>query len=467
LPHDWRVTVTGYAGKDLLDLNLANLAGDSSVSSAGQGSWRYDWGNRVIGASLAKEFTAAAGLGWLLGQTTSFEQRVSTSGFLTRLDIGDGASSQRSDVHDVRFAGSLGAHGAATDRSVGYEISSTHVRYASTSIQTGTTAFDIIQDPVSYVGWLDDLWRLSSRWMVEGGLRGEVLSGPRSWAALSPRLSIKYFATPAVAFTAAAGRVTQTMHSLAGDGPFRFFDIWLASDQYIPVETAWHWVLGAERRTEEVSVKVETYVKKYDRVLDANASEDPSRRGDEFLSATGLTYGADVLARWQPVHGLGGWLSYSYGIARHERDGVIWAPGNDRRHDLNLVATWQLRRYRVGARFGYATGTPYTPIVGQIARRVYDPSNDTWGTGNPQVYLEPLGGARNSARFPANQRLDLDVSREMRLRGATVAPYLSIVNAYNAHNVFVYIYDYSNDHPTRQAYSQLPVLPSVGVRLAF
>lgn len=467
LPHDWRVTVTGYAGKDLLELNLANLAGDSSVSSAGQGSWRYDWGNRVIGASLAKEFTAAAGLGWLLGQTTSFEQRVSTSGFLTRLDIGDGASSQRSDVHDVRFAGSLGAHGAATDRSVGYEISSTHVRYASTSIQTGTTAFDIIQDPVSYVGWLDDLWRLSSRWMVEGGLRGEVLSGPRSWAALSPRLSIKYFATPAVAFTAAAGRVTQTMHSLAGDGPFRFFDIWLASDQYIPVETAWHWVLGAERRTEEVSVKVETYVKKYDRVLDANASEDPSRRGDEFLSATGLTYGADVLARWQPVHGLGGWLSYSYGIARHERDGVIWAPGNDRRHDLNLVATWQLRRYRVGARFGYATGTPYTPIVGQIARRVYDPSNDTWGTGNPQVYLEPLGGARNSARFPANQRLDLDVSREMRLRGATVAPYLSIVNAYNAHNVFVYIYDYSNDHPTRQAYSQLPVLPSVGVRLAF
>ena len=304
--------------------------------------------------------------------------------------------------------------------------------------------------------------------MVEGGLRGEVLTGPRSWAALSPRLSIKYFATPAVAFTAAAGRVTQPMHSLAGDGPFRFFDIWLASDQYIPVETAWHWVLGAERRTDAASVKLETYVKKYDRVLDANASEDPSRRGDEFLSATGLTYGADLLARWQPnARGLGGWLSYSYGIARHERDGVIWAPGNDRRHDLNLVATWQLRHYRVGARFGYATGTPYTPIVGQVARRVYDPSNDTWGTGNPQVYLEPLGGARNSARFPANQRLDLDISREMAFRGATLAPYLSVVNAYNAHNVFVYIYDYSNDHPTRQAYSQLPVLPSVGVRVAF
>src|SRR6185312_6276753 len=97
------------------------------------------------------------------------------------------------------------------------------------------------------------------------------LTGGRDWSALSPRLAVKYFLTPAVALTAAAGRVTQTMHSLAGDGPFRFFDIWLASDQYIPVETAWHWVVGAERRSETASIKVEGYFKKYDRVLDANA----------------------------------------------------------------------------------------------------------------------------------------------------------------------------------------------------
>jgi hypothetical protein len=320
---------------------------------------------------------------------------------------------------------------------------------------------------VSYAAWLDDLWRLSSRWMVETGLRAERLTGGRDWAALSPRLSIKYFATPTVALTAAAGRVTQPLHSLAGDGPFRFFDVWLASDQYIPVESAWHWVLGAERRVEGSSVRVEGYVKQYDRVLDANVSDDPSVRGDEFLPATGRTYGVDVLARWQPRRGPSGWLSYSYGVGTRERDGVRWWPGSDRRHDLNLVAVWRLARYRLGARFGYASGTPYTPIIGQVVRRAYDPSGDTWGTGDPPLYLEPLGGAKNSARFPANQRLDLDVSREMTYRGMTIAPYLSVVNAYNAHNVFVYVYDYSTDRPTRQAYSQFPVLPSLGVRVAF
>lgn len=469
LPNGWRLGVTGYIGRDVLDLDLANLVGDSTASRASSGTWNYNWGNRVIGATLGHTFTPAPVLAWLLGDSLALEQRLSSSGFSTHLDLGDGASTQQSAIHDLRASGSLAAHGASNERSLGWEIADTHVRYASIASQTGTTDFDIRQNPMSYAAWIDDIWHVSTRWLVESGLRADRLTHGRDWAALSPRLSIKYFASPTLAFTAAAGRVTQPLHSLVGDSPFQFFDVWLASDQYIPVETAWHYVLGAERRVDRSSVRVEGYVKKYDQVLDANPSEDPSRRGDEFLSATGLAYGVDLLARWQAPNDRGpsGWLSYSYGLVRHERDGVIWAPGNDRRHDLNVVGTWRLARYRLGARFGLATGTPYTPMIGEITRRVYDPANDTWGTGNPPIFIEPLGAARYSARYPATQRLDLDVSREYVVHGATVAPYISVVNAYNARNVFVYIYDYSTDRPTRRGYTQLPILPSVGVRVAF
>ncbi|MFL5613200.1 MAG: carboxypeptidase regulatory-like domain-containing protein [Gemmatimonadaceae bacterium] len=467
LPNDWRLAVTGYAGKDLLDLDIASAVGDSTVSRASSGTWKYDWGNRVIGATLSHDFIAPAGLGWLLGSRTAFEQRVSGSGFLTHLDVAEGAQTQQSHVRDLRVGGSLTAVGETHQRSLGYEVTTTNVRYASSSAQTGTTDFDIVQKPLSVAGWLQDVWHVSPSWLVEGGLRGERLTGGRDWAALSPRLAVKYFLTPSFALTAAAGRVTQTMHSLAGDGPLRFFELWLASDEYIPVETAWHYVVGAERRLEQSSIRVEGYFKKYDQVFDPNLSEDPSTRGDEFLPATGVAYGVDLLARWQSRTGFGGWLSYAYGLSSHERNGVRWAPGNDRRHDLNVVGTWQLARYRVGARFGFASGTPYTPITGQIVRRAYDPANDTWGTGNPPLYLEPLGGARNSARFPATHRLDVDASREMIFHGLTFAPYVSVVNAYNARNVFVYIYDYSTDRPTRRGYTQFPILPSLGVRLAF
>ena len=38
---------------------------------------------------------------------------------------------------------------------------------------------------------------------------------------------------------------------------------------------------------------------------------------------------------------------------------------------------------------------------------------------------------------------------------------------FNAKNVFVYLYNYSTTRPTRRAISQFPVLPSLGVRIAF
>ena len=105
-------------------------------------------------------------------------------------------------------------------------------------------------------------------------------------------------------------------------------------------------------------------------------------RGDEFFVAEGRSYGVDLLARWQTQRGLSGWVAYSYGLSSRWRDDMRWAPGHDRRHDVDVVATWRLGKYRVGGRFGFATGTPYTPIVGEIARRSYDPSRDGLGDGH-------------------------------------------------------------------------------------
>jgi hypothetical protein len=454
---DVRVALTAYSGRDVMDANLAELETDSIPTRANQGEWAFDWGNRVIGLSVAKDF----------GANATLEQRISTSGFSTLLDLGDGASAQRNEIDDARYGGSLVVRSRAHDATLGYDIAAHRIRYALASDQTQTTEYDLVQRPVAASAWVGDLWRVSPRWLVEGGVRAEALSG-RDWMALSPRLSLKYFATPRLAFTAAGGRVTQWLHSLAGDGPMRYFDVWLASDEFVPVATAWHWVVGGERRVRDAgSVRVEGYVKRYDRVMEANWSEDPGERGDEFFAAQGLSYGADLLARWQPRSGIAGWVSYSYGLSSRSHNGVRWAPGHDRRHDLDVVATWRLSKYRLGARFGYASGTPYTPIVGEMARRVYDPSRDHWGTGDPRIYVESLGGIRNSARFPAVHRADLDVSREFSWRGAAITPYLSVVNAYNAQNVFIYLYNYSTDNPTRRAISQFPALPSLGVRIAF
>jgi hypothetical protein len=236
------------------------------------------------------------------------------------------------------------------------------------------------------------------------------------------------------------------------------------------VSNAWHYIAGTERWFGTTRLaRVEGFYKQYGTLLESNPQEDPGMRGDEFYPVKGNSYGVDILLRQfeTPGHRFSGWISYTYAVAARVQDTLRYFPGHDRRHDLNVVGTWRIANYLFGARLGLATGTPYTDIVGEIVRRVYDPGFNAFGTrgGTPQT--EFVGGPRNGARLPTTQRLDLDVTRTYHVRGTTIAPFLSVVNAYNAKNVFLYVFDYGKAPPTRESISQFPILPSAGVTIRF
>ncbi len=277
----------------------------------------------------------------------------------------------------------------------------------------------------------------------------------------------QYFLTHDLALSAAFGTYSQWMHSLnREDIPVRIFDFWVASDKYTPVTEAKHYVLGLEQWLGPFRfVRVEGWLKQYNHLLEQNTADDPGIRGDEFLESTGTSYGADLLLRQLEIGPFSGWLSYTYSMSTRTRDSITYAPGQDRRHNLNVVASWKPNtKYVFSARFGLASGTPYTDIVGEVVRRVYDVHTHTFETVSD---VEPLGGAHNAERLPLFQRLDLSVSRNGHWRGMVMTPYLSVVNAYNARNVFIYTYDYTTNPPTRQAESQFPFLPSLGLTVAF
>ena len=463
-----RLSVTAYEGRDALDANIAQF-GDTANASGG--TFLFTWGNRVAGATLTSTRVARDRTGlahWLLGDSTTLEQRASLSTFTTLLDLGAGSLTLNNRVNDRRLGGDITAHTASHDRSIGYDVASYGISYDATSVTANTRLYDLRQAPTSGSLYFDDVWHASDRWIVETGLRGEGLTG-RHWFAASPRVSAKYFLTPDWALTGAVGRFSQWTHSLAReDIPVRLFDFWVASDAVTPVSTAWHYVAGSERWLSPTRyARVEAFYKKYDHLLEANPQEDPSRRGDEFFVVDGDSYGLDVLLRQFEQGPFSGWISYTYAVAARTQGTLRYFPGHDRRHDLNLVASWRLKKYLLGVRYGYATGTPYTDIVAQIVRRVYDPGVNAYGTRGGGTETEFVGGVRNAARLPDTQRLDLDVSRTYAVRGMTIAPYLSVVNAYDAKNVFFYVFDYTTSPPTREAISQFPLLPSAGVSIRF
>jgi hypothetical protein len=114
-----------------------------------------------------------------------------------------------------------------------------------------------------------------------------------------------------------------------------------------------------------------------------------------------------------------------------------------------------------------ATGTPYTRIVGEFDRVLYDPFLQSYTTRSDLPTLQFLAGPRNGERLPLSQRLDLSVTRSYTPHGLSVTPYLSIMNIYNAHNVFGYAFDYTALPPTRVSLPQLPIFPTIGLSMGW
>ncbi len=454
------LSLTGYYGQDVLD---ASLAAFGDTTQAGGGALRFDWGNSLLGIAYTKPLGAVLG-----ADSTRLMQRVSQTGFATTLDLGSGSLGLRNRLGESRAWGELSHWRGRHETLLGYEWSAYNVRYDVTASAAGPAPlFALRQRPSAASVYVDHTVR-TSRVAARAGLRAEGVTGT-GWAAVSPRLSLKWFASPDLAITVAGGATSQWTPALRNEqAPVRIFDFWLTSDRATPVARAWQQSLGAERWFGAARfVRLEGWHKRYSRLPASNLFNDPDVPGDEFIVTTGRSYGVDLLVRQLERERLSGWLAYSYAVSTRDAPEGRFAPVQDRRHNVNLVATFRPGgKWNYGARLGLGTGTPFTDVVGQIVRRRYDAINNTFESGALDQLLEPIGGPRNGARFPFFQRVDLSVTREGTGR-LHWSPYVSLINAYNARNVFTYVFDYEKNPPTRTAFSQFPLLPTIGVGISW
>ena len=117
---------------------------------------------------------------------------------------------------------------------------------------------------------------------------------------------------------------------------------------------------------------------------------------------------------------------------------------------LTALASHQLpRNWRVGSRFRFGSGNPYTPVTNRV-QRLDDRS------------FRPVYGERDAERLPPFYQLDVRVDKDYIFRNWKLTAYLDLQNATNAQNVEVqgYNYDYSEEDPV----TGLPLLPAFGFR---
>jgi hypothetical protein len=471
------LSLTAYAGTDALNGNLAGLGDSVDVGSGGyglnlsSGNYDFNWQNRLLGITwqqpLSKDAAIPLGIGQslALGDSAWLMTRLSYSSYSTTLGIGENSYRYANSVRDVQLSGSLTWYRGVHGLTAGYELGQYHTRYTSGSPQASLQTVALDQSPQVGALFFDDRWQASSRLLLRPGVRIEHVYG-RGFL-LSPRGSAKFFLTPDLAITAGGGQYTQWMHGLRDeDTPLHVFDFWIGSDENIDVTTAQHGSLGVERwMGTNRFLRVEGWIKRYDKLYEPNPTDDPAVAGDEFVAATGRSHGVDVFIRQLDRGRLSGWIAYTYELSDRTLDGERYTPAQDQRHSLNVVGSYRTASgFVFGAHFGFGSGTPYTPVLGQLVRRDYDNGSNQWVPGVPRDIV-PVEGQRNSARYPATHRLDLSVSRAYHWRSAKVTPSLQVINVYNRRNVFTYNYDYAASPPTREAISQFPILPSLGVRV--
>jgi len=164
----------------------------------------------------------------------------------------------------------------------------------------------------------------------------------------------------------------------------------------------------------------------------------------------GQVYGVELMTKYVTQRAFA-WLAYTYSRSKRRIEDdmtteTAWVL--DQPHVLTAVGSLQLgKHWRVGARFRYASGNPYTPLVGRT-----QVGFDKW---------DPVFGDENSERLGPFFQVDLRVDRDWKRSWGTITAFLDVQNATRRTNVEgrVYAEDYSGFEPT----GGLPLFPSFGI----
>jgi len=164
---------------------------------------------------------------------------------------------------------------------------------------------------------------------------------------------------------------------------------------------------------------------------------------------TGHAYGVELIARRNTGRWTG-WIAYTY--SRSWRHSPLHGPGDlpyvlDQPHSLTLLATTALGdSWRLGGRFRYTTGNPFTPVDhAEITNAGY----------------VAVDGPLLSERLPAFFQLDLRVDHAWRRSWGTLNLYIDVQNVINRHNAEGVTYDAT--FRERSYINGLPIFPSIGV----
>jgi len=239
---------------------------------------------------------------------------------------------------------------------------------------------------------------VSTRWVIQPSFRAQVYAS-LSTISPEPRLGVKFNATETLRFKASGGRFSQNFTSASSDKDVvNLFNGLLSAPTNVQntfvtqfqneknpkngLQYAWHAIGGFEwDMTKKLSLNVEGYYKYFSQLSNLNNNklypdEAAFNQYDDvfkkdFIIENGESFGADLLIKYSGKQ-LFLWGVYSFGKSTRWDGDTTYAPVFDRRHNINLVATYMFnfkkgkkdKTWEISARWNLGSGLPFTPTAG-------------------------------------------------------------------------------------------------------
>jgi hypothetical protein len=230
----------------------------------------------------------------------------------------------------------------------------------------------------------------------------------------SPRVSLSYDITDKTNFNFAWGKYYQSpaSYQIAPD----------PRNSSLKSSDAVHIIAGIEHRLSyDTRASIEIYHKELSNII-----IDPESSNLLINTGSGYARGIELSIQKKFTEGIVGSASYSYSISKRRdyQSESLYDFEYDRPHIINLLSGIEIGSgWQIGAKFQYASGNPFTPIVGVISKN------------NSNFLVE---GDKNSARYPDYHKLDIRIDKQFVFETWSFSVYLDLWNIYNRENVTSY-----------------------------
>jgi hypothetical protein len=312
--------------------------------------------------------------------------------------------------------------------------------------------------------FIQDEWKITDRISTNMGLRSFYFSAGNIFR-LEPRISALYKLSDESSITSAFSYVNQYLHLVVRNDLTLPTDLWFPSTNTIKPEYSLQYVLGFEHLLfdKRYLLNIEAYYKSMNNLLEYKDNV-PLTFGqvldDAFAIGTGRAYGLELYLQ-KKYGSLTGWIGYT--LAWTDRlfpdlnNGKRFPPRYDRRHDISIVATFDLSdSWQIGASWIYGTGQAFTVPTG------------TYQSGE-FGFTRFLYTERNAYRMASVHRLDVNLTNKFTWFGLPWEWHINVYNAYNSRNPFGYSVQYNQEANRRDLYQNnlFPILPTMSLSFKF